>query len=89
MDRLGAMEGAGLRQRGYEQGTMDIGYQDFLNQRDWPKNQLSWMGSILGGFPHQSMGSSQETAFQQAPSLWQGALGAGIGGLGMYNALQQ
>lgn len=89
MDRLSAMEGAGMRQRGYEQGVMDIGYQDFLRQRDWPKEQLSWFGSILGGFPHQSMSNTNMSTAQQAPSLWQGALGAGIGGLGMYNALQQ
>ena len=82
--RLGAMEQAGARQRALQQAGMDIGYQDFQNQESYGRDQLSWLGSILGGFPQQQNTNQQSTG--QNPGIWQSLLGTGVAGLGMYNA---
>lgn len=85
--QLGAMEQAGARQRALQQAGMDIGYQDFQRQESYGRDQLSWLGSILGGFPQQQNTNQQTTG--QNPGIWQSLLGTGVAGLGMYNAYNQ
>lgn len=86
MDRMSALEGVGNRQRSLQQAGLDMGYQDFLNQRDYPMNQLSWFSSILEGTP--SPISSNQSYSAAQPSFWNSMLGTGIGGLGMWQAMQ-
>lgn len=43
------LEAAGKAQQQQAQGNLDLGYQDFLEQRDWSKNQTDWLNNILKG----------------------------------------
>lgn len=75
---LGYLSGVGEAQRGLEQQRADTAYQEFLQQRDYPSQQLQQFSSLIQGFPFQI---SQPTA---APSALQQGLGtaATIGGIG-------
>lgn len=86
LQRMNALQGAGQQRRGLNQASMDMGYQDFLNQRGYGQEQMSWLGSILGQFPHQS--NRQQTTQAQMPGAWQSMLGTGVASLGTYNALR-
>lgn len=86
LERLGAQEAAGQRQRAMRQASLDIGYEDFLRQLGYTQGQLGFYSNILRGVPVQPQ--QTVSTFQQQPSLFQSVLGAGIGGLGLYNALR-
>jgi hypothetical protein len=85
MERLGAMQDAGERQRGLSQAGMDMGYQDFLNQRDWGKQQLAFYNDMIRG--NQLLPNQTTSTMGNEPSWGQQMMGAGIGGLGLYNAM--
>jgi hypothetical protein len=86
LERLAAKEAAGQRQRAMRQASLDIGYEDFLRQLGYTQGQLGFYSNILRGVPVQPQ--QTVSTFQQQPSLFQSVLGAGIGGLGLYNALK-
>ena len=88
-DRLGRMQQVGQQQRGLNQAGMDINYQDFRAAQAHPQKNMSWMGSILGGFPAQEDTSYNRSMYEQQPGLFQSALGAGVSGLGVYQGLQR
>jgi len=67
-----------------EQAALDMAYEDFVRQRDFPKEQLQFYSSILRGVPIQP---SSETSKFQAYNPIQQLLGTGIAGLGAYKAL--
>ena len=46
-----AMEAVGAQQQGMTQGSLDLAYQDFLRQRDYPMEMVDWMGSVVRGLP--------------------------------------
>ena len=86
MDRYNAMLGVGGMERGLMQQSLDMGYQDFLRQQAWPREQLAFYSNILQGSPVQP---GQTTAtYGPQPSYGQQMLGMGLGGLGMWNAMQ-
>jgi hypothetical protein len=62
-----------------------MGYQDFLRQQAFPREQLSLYSGLLRGVP---VGPGQYTAVygDQASPLQQ-MVGAGIGGIGAFNSL--
>ena len=45
--RIGLLEDIGSKQRALDQASLDIGYQDFINQRDFTKNQLGFLSNLL------------------------------------------
>ncbi len=57
---VAAMEGLGRTQRGMEQQSLDLGYQDFLRQRDYPRETIDWMSSVIRGMPYDRAISRQE-----------------------------
>jgi hypothetical protein len=73
--------GIGGLQRGMDQATLDLGYQQFVQERDYPKQQLGFYSDILRGVPTGSMTTTTGPAPQQ-PSLFGQIAGAGIGALG-------
>ena len=84
-DRLGQLESAGQRRRALAQQGLDIGYQDFLRQQAFPREQLNLYSSMLRGIP---VGPGQYTAmYGNQPSPMQQMVGAGISGIGLYNAM--
>ena len=44
--------GAGDEQRAREQGLLDVGYQNFTEQRDYPMQQSNFLQGILSGLPY-------------------------------------
>ena len=71
---------AGVRERAERQGALDIGYQDFLAQRQYPMSQASGLQSLLTGAS--VPGSSIQTTYGQPPSIGGQVGGMAIAGLG-------
>jgi hypothetical protein len=67
-----------------KQADLDLAYEDFVRQRDFPKEQLTYLSSILRGVPVQP--STETTKFQQYNPI-RDLLGTGIAGLGLYRGL--
>jgi len=85
VSRLGQLEAAGQRRRGLGQQGLDMGYQDFLRQQAFPREQLNLYSSMLRGLPV-GPGMSK-TVYGDQPSAMQQMIGAGISGIGAYNSL--
>ena len=84
-DRLQNLQAAGEIQRQLAQRGLDIGYQDFLRQQAFPREQIGFFSNILQGLPV-TPGSTM-ASFGVGPTDAQSLLGAGIGGVGLYKAL--
>lgn len=51
LSRLSAQQKAASMPREMAQQELDMAYQDFLRQRDYPKEQLAFLSSIIRGLP--------------------------------------
>ena len=73
--------GIGGLGRQMDQQALDLGYQNFMQERDYPKEQLGFYSNMLRGVPYstQTIGSTQTPQ----PSFLNQAMGAGISGLGI------
>lgn len=84
---LGLQNQLGGQQQAQAQRGLDVGYQDFLTQKNYPYQQLSYMANLVRGTP---MGmNTQSQVYQAPPSTAQtiGALGAGaIGASRLFGA---
>ena len=78
------LETVGRDIRGEDQARLDLAYQDFLRQQDYPMRQYERFAGLLSGVPVQP---DISTATYQAYNPIQQALGAGISGLGLYKGL--
>ena len=85
IERLRNLQAAGQIQREIGQRGLDMGYADFLRQQAFPREQLSFFSNILRGLPVQP--GQTTSSFGPSPSPYSEALGAGIGGVGLYRAL--
>ena len=85
-DRLQNLQAAGQIQRELSQRGLDLGYQDFLRQQAFPREQLGLLSSLLQGLPIQP--GTTVSSFGTGPSDMQQLLGTGIGGVGLYNAMR-
>jgi hypothetical protein len=86
IDLLNLMNQAGQQQRGVQQAALDVGYQDYLRQMQYPQQQMGFMANILAGLP--ATGQTDMYSFQQSPSLFNSLLGTGIGAASLYNQTQ-
>lgn len=75
-----ALQGQGTLQQQQQQRELDVAYQDFFDQRDFAKQQLNFMSSILRGVPVQP--NRVEQRYQPQNPLAQLG-GLGIAGLGL------
>lgn len=55
-----ALETVGRTRRGLDQSSLDLGYQDFQRQRDYPRETIDWMSSVIRGLPYEQASSRQE-----------------------------
>tara|TARA_B100000963_G_scaffold341056_1_gene340351 strand:- start:5 stop:937 length:933 start_codon:yes stop_codon:yes gene_type:complete len=78
------LEKIGKDQQARQQAGLDLAYEDFVRQRDFPRESLTFLSSILRGVPVQP--STETVKFQQYNPI-QEALGTGIAGLGLYRGL--
>jgi len=81
---IGIQNQLGGQQRGLEQQGLDVAYQDFLNQQNYPYRQLGFMSDLLRGTP---TGQSTTTNMYQTPGSIMGQLGGiGMGAYGLSKA---
>jgi hypothetical protein len=83
IERLRNLQASGQIERELGQRGLDIGYQDFLRQQAFPREQLAFFSQLLQGLP---VTPGQQTTTFGGPSQTERLLGAGIGGVGLYNA---
>jgi len=89
MQAAALLENVGKSGMAEDQARYDMAYQDFLNQRDYPRQQLSDYSAILRGLPLAAVGTSNSktTATPAQGSGIQQLLGAGASALGLYKGL--
>ena len=85
ISRMSLLGDIGKQQRALAQASRDMGYQDFVNQRDFTQNQLGRFSNLLRGVPVTPQ--QAQSTYQQQPGLFQSALGAGLSGLGLYKGM--
>jgi len=78
------LEAVGRDVRAEDQGRLDLAYEDFQRQRDYPIQQYERMAGILRGVPV-TPNVEQQRMVSYNPI--QQALGAGISALGLYKGL--
>ena len=71
----------GEQRQAQEQQLLDIGYSDFLSERDFPRQQLGYLSGIMHGVPVSPQ--SETSMYQRPPGVGQQLLGYGLGGLGL------
>lgn len=79
------LEAQGLGQMARDQAGLDVAYQDFLRQQQFPSQQLGTYSNILRGLPVGDAGTQTTT---QPYNPMQQALGAGISAVGLYKGMQ-
>tara|TARA_R110000787_G_scaffold216276_1_gene325413 strand:- start:150 stop:1037 length:888 start_codon:yes stop_codon:yes gene_type:complete len=79
------LAGVGGAYDAQDQQGMDLAYTDFLNQRDFDKQQLNYMSGIMRGVPVTP--TQESTRYDAPPSKLSQLLGLGIGGLGLAKAI--
>jgi len=85
-ERLRNLQASGEIQRQLGQQGLTMGYQDFLRQQAFPREQLGMFNQMLRGLPIQP-GSTQAT--YGGPSSMERLLGSGIAGVGLYNQMMR
>ena len=78
------LEQIGKDAQAADQAGLDLAYEDFVRQRDFPRESLTFLSSILRGVPVQP--STETSKFQQYNPI-RDLLGTGIAGLGLYRGL--
>jgi len=78
------LETVGRDIRSEDQARLDMSYEDFARQRDYPMQQYERMAGILRGVP---VTPNVEEQRMVSYNPIQQALGAGISGLGLYKGL--
>lgn len=76
---------SGALQQGQTQAGLDIAYGDFLEERDWPYGQLSFMQAMLAGGPQ--IGTLQSTTDTGGGNRTAQILGGATVGLGLADTL--
>ena len=83
-NQLGMLGQIGGQQQGLNQAGLDLMYQDYQNQQQFPYQQIGFLSNILQGTP---MGQTTTMTGQTpTPSMGQQLAGLGITGLGIYGA---
>jgi hypothetical protein len=82
-----ALNSIGVQQQQQGQQSLDLAYQDFQNQRDYPKEQLAYVSNLFGNSSGR-VGSSQSTTTTQPAGSTLGQIGsAALGTYGLYKML--
>lgn len=87
IDLAKAQEAFGAMGQAERQKAMDIAYQDFIQQQQYPYKQLGFMSDILRGSANLAA-TGGKTIYEPPPSLASQVGGLGLAGLGIYNLLK-
>lgn len=84
------LEAAGAAQQGQSQRNLDLAYGDFLNQREYPRQNVSFMSNVVRGLQVPTNTTTQTSApgtqANMEPSALGQVAGAGLGVLGLGKA---
>jgi hypothetical protein len=69
-----ALNAQGAAQQDQQQRQLDTAYQDFINQRDFEKNQISYLSNIMRGVPVQANTTTTQYNRQPNPIAQYGGL---------------
>jgi len=83
--RLEAQERFGQLPRSEQQQALDLAYQDFIAQQQYPYSQLGFMSDILRGSGNLAA-TGGKAIYETPQSSTQQLLQLGLGGLGLYKA---
>jgi hypothetical protein len=84
-----AMEAIGAEQRGMDQASLDLAYDDFVEQRDLPMDRTQFMSEIIRGLPASAVGSSERTEEFGPASIYQpSGLAQIVGAYGTYQGIK-
>ena len=86
LQRLAAQEAAGKAQQEQQQAELNTAYNQFLEMRDYEKNQLGFLSGLIRGVPFSTTQTGTTTA--PAPSTTSQLAGLGIAGIGLANLLK-
>tara|TARA_R100000995_G_scaffold84025_1_gene61501 strand:+ start:887 stop:1825 length:939 start_codon:yes stop_codon:yes gene_type:complete len=86
LQRLKSLERAGTLRQADRQRLMDMQYQDFVRQQEYPYKQLQFYSDMVRGLQGSTPVSSRTVT--PTPSPFQTLAGLGIAGLGAYKAFQ-
>lgn len=78
---IDALQKIGLQQQQQKQSSLDLAYNDFINQRDYGDNRLQFMSNIIRGLPSQ-MGSDT-TTYAPPANPYSQLLGLGTSAMGL------
>jgi hypothetical protein len=87
IDLAKAQEAFGAMGQAEQQKALDLQYQDFLQQQQYPYKQLGFMSDILRGSANLAA-TGGKTVYEPPPSLASQVGGLGLAGLGVYNLLK-
>jgi len=87
IDLAKAQEAFGAMGQAEQQKALDIQYQDFLQQQQYPYKQLGFMSDILRGSANLAA-TGGKTIYEPPPSVASQIGGLGLAGLGVYNLLK-
>lgn len=82
MDRLMGLDALGSKFQANQQQQLDTAYEDFVNQRDYNRNNVAFYSNIIHGLTPQM--NSDTMVRSSAPSGTTQMLGLGLGALGAY-----
>ena len=86
IQRLQAQMSAAAQQQQLKQQQLDINYNDFLRQQNYPMQQLGLYSDIVRGMPITP--STTQTQYGQPPRTMSQIAGAGLGAASMYKLFQ-
>jgi len=84
---LGVLQSVGEAQQLLDQKALNLGYEDFLEEREFPTRSLQEYQASIRGFPYTPAAYQYTQQTAPTPSLGQTLLTAGAQGLGMYGTL--
>lgn len=87
LERLKAQSASAAEKQALQQEINNIQYQQFMDQRNYQKQQLDYLSNILRGNAA-ALGSTQ-VSYAPAPSLASQLGGLGLAGLGLYGMLNR
>ena len=87
LNRIQALSAAGEQQQSMQQQKLSQAYQDYLEQRDWEKNQLGYLSGLIRGTPFSTTQTQSTSA--SGPSGTSQLLSAGLGVAGLASLLKK
>ena len=79
---------AAAQDQAERQRALDLQYQDFITQQQYPYKQLGFMSDILRGSSNLA-GTGGKTVYEQSPSILSQITGPGLLGLGLYREMNR